>query len=66
MYREYFEALRKNNKKVAIVTGSSRGIGLKHLLHYQEMDGFYTYATMRNLYKSKPIIELAGREQLPL
>jgi len=29
MYREYFEALRKNNKKVAIVTGSSRGIGFE-------------------------------------
>lgn len=57
----------KNNKKnkVAIVTGSSSGIGLETSLLLAR-NGFYTYATMRNLDKSKFIANLQQREKLSL
>ena len=42
------------NKKVAVVTGASSGIGLEISLLLAR-NGFYTYATMRNLDKSKAI-----------
>ena len=51
--------------KVALVTGSSSGIGLETALVLAR-SGFYTYASMRNLEKSKNIIEIANREKLPL
>ena len=50
---------------VAIVTGSSSGIGFKTALTLAR-NGFYTYATMRNLEKSKNITEIANTEKLPL
>lgn len=55
----------RNKKKVAIVTGSSSGIGLETSLLLSRND-FYTYATMRNLDKSKMIAKLKQRENLPL
>ncbi|MFB5600073.1 MAG: SDR family oxidoreductase [Nitrososphaeraceae archaeon] len=58
----------KNNKKkkVAIVTGSSSGIGLETSLLLAR-NGFYTYATTRNLEKSKSIDNLKQkREKLSL
>ena len=51
--------------KVAVVTGSSSGIGFETSLLLARK-GFYTYATMRNLNKSQKIKEIAEKENLPL
>ncbi len=51
--------------KVALVTGSSSGIGFETSLLLAR-SGFYTYASMRNLEKSKDITEIANKEKLPL
>jgi NAD(P)-dependent dehydrogenase (short-subunit alcohol dehydrogenase family) len=53
------------NQKVAVVTGSSSGIGLETSLTLAR-NGFHTYATMRNLKKSTNIKEVANKEGLPL
>jgi NAD(P)-dependent dehydrogenase (short-subunit alcohol dehydrogenase family) len=50
---------------VAVVTGSSSGIGFETALLLAR-SGFHTYATMRNLEKSKNITEIANTEKLPL
>lgn len=51
--------------KVAIVTGSSGGIGFSTAVMLARND-FYTYASMRNLAKRNAIEEIAKRENLPL
>jgi NAD(P)-dependent dehydrogenase (short-subunit alcohol dehydrogenase family) len=51
--------------RVAVVTGSSSGIGFETALLLAR-SGFHTYATMRNLEKSKNITEIANTEKLPL
>lgn len=63
---------RSNNNKpngeitrIAVVTGSSSGIGFETALLLAR-SGFHTYATMRNLEKSKSITEIANTEKLPL
>src|SRR5918996_3219564 len=63
---------RSNNNKpngeitpVAVVTGSSSGIGFETALLLAR-SGFHTYASMRNLEKSKNITEIANTEKLPL
>jgi NAD(P)-dependent dehydrogenase (short-subunit alcohol dehydrogenase family) len=53
------------DKKVAVVTGSSSGIGFETSLLLAR-SGFFTYATMRNLEKSRAIIDLKHKEKLPL
>ena len=55
------------DQKVAIVTGSSSGIGFETSLTLAR-NGFHTYATMRNLEgeKSKPMTEAAKNENLQL
>src|SRR5690348_17146013 len=55
------------NKKVAVavVTGSSSGIGFETSLLLAK-NGFFTYATMRNLDKSNKIIDFKLKEKLPL
>jgi NAD(P)-dependent dehydrogenase (short-subunit alcohol dehydrogenase family) len=55
------------DQKVAIVTGSSSGIGFETSLTLAR-NGFNTYATMRNLEgeKSKPLTEVAKNESLQL
>jgi NAD(P)-dependent dehydrogenase (short-subunit alcohol dehydrogenase family) len=53
------------NKKVAIVTGSSSGIGFETSLLLAR-NGFLTYATMRNLDKYDRIVGLKQKERLPL
>lgn len=52
-------------ENVALVTGSSSGIGFETSVLLSK-SGFYTYASMRNLKKSRVITEIANREQLPL
>jgi NAD(P)-dependent dehydrogenase (short-subunit alcohol dehydrogenase family) len=59
------DADKMNKTKVAIVTGSSSGIGFETSLLLAR-NGFFTYATMRNLDKSNKIIELKQKERLPL
>jgi NAD(P)-dependent dehydrogenase (short-subunit alcohol dehydrogenase family) len=54
-----------NANRIAIVTGSSSGIGFETALTLAR-NGFYTYATMRNLKKSITIKEIANKEALPL
>jgi NAD(P)-dependent dehydrogenase (short-subunit alcohol dehydrogenase family) len=55
----------RNKKVVAVVTGSSSGIGFETSLVLAK-NGFVTYATMRNLGKSNKIIELKQKKKLPL
>jgi NAD(P)-dependent dehydrogenase (short-subunit alcohol dehydrogenase family) len=55
----------KNKKAVAVVTGSSSGIGYETSLLLAK-NGFFTYATMRNLDKSNKIIDSKRKEKLPL
>ena len=53
------------NHKVAVVTGSSTGIGYETSLILAR-NGFLTYATMRNLNKSENIKSIATKENLPI
>ena len=53
------------NDKVAVVTGSSTGIGYETSLILSR-NGFLTYATMRNLNKSENIKSVATKENLPI
>lgn len=53
------------NRKVAIVTASSSGIGLDASVTLAQ-NGFLTYATMRNLDKSSIVKAAADKEQLPI
>ena len=55
------------DQKVAVVTGSSTGIGFETSLILAR-NGFHTYATMRNLEgeKTKPLTEVAKTENLQL
>jgi NAD(P)-dependent dehydrogenase (short-subunit alcohol dehydrogenase family) len=53
------------NRKVAVVTGSSTGIGYETSLILAR-NGFLTYATMRNLNKSQNIKLIATKENLPI
>jgi NAD(P)-dependent dehydrogenase (short-subunit alcohol dehydrogenase family) len=54
-----------SNHKVAVVTGSSSGIGFESSLLLAR-NGFLTYATMRNLNKSESIESIATKENLPI
>ena len=54
-----------DNHKVAIVTGSSTGIGYETSLILAR-NGFLTYATMRNLNKSENAKLVATKENLPI
>jgi NAD(P)-dependent dehydrogenase (short-subunit alcohol dehydrogenase family) len=51
--------------KVAVVTGSSTGIGYETSLTLAR-NGFLTYATMRNLNKSENMKMVATKENLPI
>ncbi|GBL40701.1 short-chain dehydrogenase/reductase [Nitrosopumilaceae archaeon] len=50
-------------EKIAIVTGSSSGIGYETALALAR-DGFYTFATVRNLKKADKISQVAKKENL--
>ncbi|NHI03476.1 hypothetical protein DYY67_1271 [Candidatus Nitrosotalea sp. TS] len=51
--------------KVAIVTGSSSGIGFETALALAR-NGYHTYATMRDTGKSGKITEIAKKENLKI
>jgi NAD(P)-dependent dehydrogenase (short-subunit alcohol dehydrogenase family) len=50
-------------EKVAIVTGSSSGIGYETSLALAR-DGFYTFATVRNSKKAENLLQIAKKENL--
>ena len=52
-------------EKVAVVTGTSSGIGFETALALAR-EGYYTYATMRDTTKSDKIKELAKKENLKI
>ena len=52
-------------EKTAVVTGSSTGNGFETSLMLAR-NGFYTYATMRNVDKSEGIVDVARKDGLPL
>jgi NAD(P)-dependent dehydrogenase (short-subunit alcohol dehydrogenase family) len=54
-----------SGQKVAIVTGSSSGIGYSTSLMLAR-NGFYTYASARNIDKSANLESIANDERLPL
>jgi NAD(P)-dependent dehydrogenase (short-subunit alcohol dehydrogenase family) len=54
-----------DNEKVALVTGSSRGIGFVTSTTLAR-NGFLTYASMRNLHKEKEIRLVVDKEKIPL
>ena len=54
-----------NEKRVAIVTGSSSGIGFEICLMLAR-NGLTTYATMRDLHKSSTLKSIADKEKIPL
>jgi NAD(P)-dependent dehydrogenase (short-subunit alcohol dehydrogenase family) len=54
-----------SNQKVAVITGSSSGIGHEISLILAR-NGFTTYATMRNLQKGSDLKSIAEDEKLPL
>src|SRR6266487_5030287 len=58
-------SLSSSNHKVAVVTGSSSGIGYETSLILAR-NGYLTYATMRDLEKSVTIKSVATKERLPL
>ena len=52
-------------EKVALVTGSSSGIGYETSLSLAR-EGYFTYATMRDVKKEETIKKIAAEENLPL
>ena len=52
-------------EKVALVTGSSSGIGLQTAISLAK-DGYHTFASMRNTAKGKELEEIAKKENLPI
>jgi NADP-dependent 3-hydroxy acid dehydrogenase YdfG len=56
---------RANRQQIALITGSSSGIGFETSLLLAR-NGIYTYATMRNLSKSQEILDIAKKECLSL
>jgi NAD(P)-dependent dehydrogenase (short-subunit alcohol dehydrogenase family) len=59
------ESSSQSNYKVAVVTGSSTGIGYETSLILARY-GFLTYATMRNLNKGENIKSVATKENLSI
>ncbi|HKO41541.1 MAG TPA: SDR family oxidoreductase, partial [Nitrososphaeraceae archaeon] len=59
------KATRMEKQSIAVVTGSSTGIGFETSLLLAR-NGFYTYATMRDTHKGDNIKEIANDENLPL
>jgi NAD(P)-dependent dehydrogenase (short-subunit alcohol dehydrogenase family) len=60
-----FKRRLEKQESIAVVTGSSTGIGLETSLLLAR-SGFYTYATMRDTNKRQIIEKIANKENLPL
>ena len=58
-------SLTSSIEKTAMVTGSSTGNGFETYLMLAR-NGFYTYATLRNVDKSKRITDVVSKDDLPL
>ena len=54
-----------NEEKVAVITGTSSGIGFETALAFAR-DGYYTYATMRDTSKGDIIKEISQKENLKI
>ena len=52
-------------EKIAVVTGSSSGIGFETSLALAR-EGYFTYATMRDVKKAAEIQKITDEESLPL
>ena len=52
-------------EKVAVVTGSSSGIGFETSLALAR-EGYFTYATMRDVKKADDVERITNEENLPL
>lgn len=52
-------------EKVAIVTGTTSGIGYETCLSLAR-DGFYTFATVRDVKKAEKIVQIAKKENLKI
>jgi NAD(P)-dependent dehydrogenase (short-subunit alcohol dehydrogenase family) len=55
----------ESNRNVAVVTGSSSGIGYATVLQLAR-SGYLTFATMRNPAKGSDLIKVAENEKLPI
>ena len=55
----------ESTHRVAVITGSSTGIGFETSLMLAR-NGYFTYATMRDIQKSKEIERIAQQESLPI
>ena len=62
---EHNNIMGSRQHQIALVTGSSSGIGFETSLRLAR-NGIYTYATMRNLSKSKEILGYARKDNLSL
>jgi len=51
--------------KIAVVTGTSTGIGFETSLHLAR-NGYFVFAGMRNTKKAQPLIDAASAESLPV
>src|SRR6478752_2973785 len=60
-----YELYMSKNQKVAVVTGSSTGIGYETSLALAN-NGYFTYATVRDIQKSKEIERIAHVKNIPL
>ena len=56
---------KRSMEKVAVVTGSSSGIGFETSLALAR-EGYFTYATMRDVKKADKIQKIADEESLSL
>ena len=52
-------------EKVAVITGSSSGIGFETSLALAR-EGYFTYATMRDVKKADDVQRITNEENLPL
>jgi NAD(P)-dependent dehydrogenase (short-subunit alcohol dehydrogenase family) len=57
--------IKKEQEKIAVVTGSSSGIGFETSLLLAK-NGFRTFATVRNLEKAKDIRNVSDKGELPI